>query len=230
MGTTNRMWVVAVLFFAPAGVNAEADPAPSAPSTVTDRDGGRAAPGISAVPALTRDIANGFGLEVSTGLHGGLSFVEGGVIFPRWVPWLTSGFKLTAMSAVNWVTFSNLDSGDTVSLHPVVVGGMLSVGSSSDLMHEFIRVYGGADLLLGTTLTPYDSYFYGKDNLIGLNLTYGLFGKFGIEFLTSDHWATFVEAGGGFQSFKVADANEYAIAASWMGSGVTLKVGTRFYL
>ncbi|MFH1809710.1 MAG: hypothetical protein ABIJ09_13265 [Pseudomonadota bacterium] len=241
---TSRHTLAFAMLWLPALPEAASDPAPqNTPSagqrTVAVEELAAETPPVQTAKETTstqtsneptvKAVASGFGLEVGTGMHGGLSFIEGGVLFPRFVPHLTGSLKLTAMSAVNWVTFSNLDTGQTVSLHPVIVGGVLSVGGSSDVMHDVVRVYGGADLLLGTTLTPYDSFFYDRENLIGPNLSYGIFGHFGFELLTSEHWATFVEAGGGFRSLKVETENPYAVAAAWLGSGATLKLGTRFY-
>lgn len=186
-------------------------------------------PGVAA-PTVGLAAPEGFGFELGTGIYGALSFAEAGVVFPQLFPHMRSGLKLVGMSALTWASFTNLDTGESVSLHPMVLGAVLSVGGHSDMIHGFMRMYGGVELLLGTTLTPYDSYFYDRDNLIGDNVTYGVFGFFGTELFTSSHSAFFVEGGGGFKSLRVADENAYAVAAAWLGSGVTLRVGTRFFL
>jgi len=180
---------------------------------------------VSAVPA-----PEGLGFELGTGLYGSLSFFEAGVIFPQLFPNMRSSLKLVGMSSITWASFTNLETGESVSLHPMVFGGVFSIGGHSPMYHGFMRVYGGAELLLGTTLTLYDSYFYERDNLIGDNVTYGVFGFFGAELFTSPHGAFFVEGGGGFKSLRVAEENAYAVTSAWLGSGVTLRVGSRFFL
>lgn len=173
----------------------------------------------------------GLGLEAATGIYGSMSFAEVGVVFPQLFPHFASSFKLVGMSALTWASFTDLDTGKSVSVHPVVVGGVLTVGGTSELVHGFLRAYGGVDLLLGHTLTPYDSYFYDTGNVVGNNVTYGVFGTFGIELFTNPKWAIFLESGGGFKSpYLLDEETQAAVAVAWLGSGVTLRMGTRFYL
>ena len=77
------------------------------------------------------------------------------------------------MSATNWVTWYDRKRDRLVSLHPVVVGGTLYVGGVSDLHGDLIRSYGGFEVLLGHSFTPYDNLFYGEGNQIGRNVTIG---------------------------------------------------------
>lgn len=177
------------------------------------------------------ELGEGLGFEVSTGGRGAMSFVELGVLMPQLFGHMTSGLKLTAMSATSWVTFNNLETREAITLHPVILGGVLSLGGTSEVVRDFVRVHGGVELLIGTTLTPYESYFYQRDNLIGDNLTYGIFGVFGLELFTRDNLAFFIDGGGGFRSYRVEDKDDIAaVAAGWIGSGYLIKVGTRFYL
>jgi len=84
--------------------------------------------------------------------------------------------------------------------------------------------------LAGWTFTPYDSAVYGLGNLVGDNLTLGIFGIFGLEFFTSGRSSVFVESGGGFKTMRGDKSNQYLVAGSWLGSGVTFRMGARIYL
>jgi len=170
----------------------------------------------------------GFGLQFSTGLQGSLSFFEVGVTSPAFGDGMTVGLKARSMSSITWATFLHRN-GQSVSFHPVVVGGVLSFGGASPFIEDSYRMYGGMDLFLGYSFTPYDSLIYKLGNLIGENLTYGLWGYYGIEVFTAEQVAYYLDAGGGFKSLKGDDANLYAIASSWLGSGFGMKTGLRFY-
>lgn len=171
-----------------------------------------------------------FAFEVSTGLQGSLSFAQVGLnYFPK-NPNFWIGAKIRGMSSITWVTFINQDNQESVSFHPTVLAGTITVGGSSLARGGIYRVYGYSELLIGHTSTPYDSYFYDTPNLVGKNITYGIFGVFGIEFFTSDRVSLIIESGGGFKSMILnEEENQYAIASSWIGSGVTLRMGTLIY-
>jgi hypothetical protein len=84
------------------------------------------------------------------------------------------------------------------------------------------RMYGGMDILLGHSFTPYDSLIYGTGNLIGRNLTFALWGYYGLELFTADRISYCLDSGGGDKE------NLYAMASSWLGSGFGIKTGMRF--
>jgi len=97
-------------------------------------------------------------------------------------------------------------------------------------VNDELRVYGGGDLLLGYSFTPYDSYAYGVDNLIPPNLTFGAWGHFGVEYFLGEASSVYIQSGGGFKSLIVEDkSNAYAVASSWLGSGFGIQMGSCFY-
>jgi hypothetical protein len=171
----------------------------------------------------------GFGLEASAGIQGILSFFQLGVVFPRIKGSLFLALSARMASSLTWATFYNMDTMETVSFHPVLAAGVLSFGGSSPLLYGVVRMYGGTDLLLGYTFTPYDSAIYGIGNLVGDNLTFAILGYFGLEFFTSPRLAVFLDAGGGFKSLFGDENNPYAVASSWLGSGFGFRLGVRFY-
>jgi hypothetical protein len=151
------------------------------------------------IPAVGR-----LGLEASAGLHGSLSFIEVGALWPLKHGKMFVGLRAKTMSSITWATLIDLEDGETASFHPVVVGGALTIGGASPLVHGFL-------------------------NLIGNNLTFAYYGFFGFEIYTSSRIAIFLDAGGGFKSLVGDDENIYAIASSWLGSGVGLRMGMTFY-
>ncbi|MFC1618803.1 hypothetical protein ACFL45_02555 [Candidatus Neomarinimicrobiota bacterium] len=169
------------------------------------------------------------GLEASAGLHGSLSFMEVGALWPLKEGKMFLGLRAKTMSSITWATFIDLEDGETASFHPVVVGGALTVGGASPLLHGFLKAHGGMDILLGYSFTPYDNMVYGTGNLIGDNLTFAYYGFFGFEMYTSSRLAIFLDAGGGFKSLVGDEENVYVIASSWLGSGVGLRMGMTFY-
>ena len=174
--------------------------------------------------------ANGFGITIGAGMAGSLSFFEVGVMLPKINDTVFVDIKLRWMSSITWVTFINMETSETVSFHPVVVGAVVSVGTVGPLMNDEFRVYGGSDILLGYSFTPYDSLAYGVGNLIPANLTFGVWGHFGFDYFTSDTSSIYVQSGGGFKSLLVEDKkNAYAVASSWLGSGFGIQMGSRFH-
>lgn len=174
--------------------------------------------------------ANGFGITIGAGIAGSLSFFEVGVMLPKINDTVFVDIKLRWMSSITWVTFVNMETSETVSFHPVVVGAVVSVGTVGPLMNDEFRVYGGSDILLGYSFTPYDSLAYDVGNLIPPNLTFGVWGHFGFDYFTSDTSSIYVQSGGGFKSLFVEDKkNAYAVASSWLGSGFSIQMGSRFH-
>jgi hypothetical protein len=173
-------------------------------------------------------VGNSLGLEVAIGVQGSLSYVECGVILPPIGDTVAIGFKARAMSSVTWATFIHKD-GRSVSVHPVVVGGIVSVGGASPLFENTYRMYGGMDFLLGYSFTPWDNLVYKTGNLIGRNLTFGLWGYAGIELFTAEDISYRLDSGGGFKSLYGDKHNLYAIASSWLGSGFGIRTGLRRY-
>ena len=172
---------------------------------------------------------NGFGITIGAGLAGSLSYFEVGVMLPKINDKVFVDVKLRWMSSITWVTFVNMETSETVSFHPVVVGAVVSVGTIAPLVNDEFRVYGGSDILLGYSFTPYDSLAYGVGNLITPNLTFGVWGHFGFDYFTSDTSSIYIQSGGGFKSLLVEDkTNAYAVASSWLGSGFGIQMGSRF--
>lgn len=166
--------------------------------------------------------------QFSVGTQGVLSFAEVGVSLPPIGGGVVLGLKARVMSSLTWATFTHQD-GRSVSVHPVVAGGVLSCGGSSPLFEDTYRMYGGMDLLLGYSFTPYDSLIYRTGNLIGRNLTFALWGCYGLELFTADKVAYFLDSGGGYKGLRGDKENLYALASSWLGSGFGIKTGMRFY-
>lgn len=172
---------------------------------------------------------NKVGFEVSTGIQGIMSFIQLGLLFPRADNSLFLDLKVKYMSSLTWATYIDQDN-NAVSFHPSVIGGAVSFGGYSPVFYDCVRVYGGLDVFLGYSFTPYDSAIRQTGNLIGDNLTYALLGYFGLEFFTSKHISMILDAGGGFKSLIGDKSNQYAIASSWLGSGFGIKMGIRYYL
>ena len=172
---------------------------------------------------------DGFGIVIGAGIAGSLSYFEVGVMFPKINDLVYVDVKLRLMSSITWATFVNMETSETVSFHPTVAGVVVSVGTVGPVVNESFRVYGGTDLLLGYSFTPYDNLFYGVGNLIPPNVTFGIWGLFGFEMFTSDVSSIYVQSGGGFKSLLVDDReNAYAVASSWLGSGFGIQMGSRF--
>ncbi|MBN2325249.1 MAG: hypothetical protein JXQ30_16080 [Spirochaetes bacterium] len=169
------------------------------------------------------------GFEASTGIQGILSFVQLGVLFPLVGESLFIDLKLKYLSSITWATYVDTE-GNSVSFHPTVIGGAVSFGGYSPLLFDCIRLYGGTDLFLGYSFTPYDSWIRQTGNLIGDNVTFAVLGFFGLEFFTSPHMSIILDAGGGYKSLFGDKNNQYAVASSWLGSGFGIKMGVRYYL
>jgi len=166
--------------------------------------------------------------QFSIGTQGVLSFAEVGVSLPPIGGGVVLGLKARVMSSLTWATFTHRD-GRSVSVHPAVAGAVLSCGGSSPLFADTYRMYGGMDLLLGCSFTPYDSLIYDTGNLIGPNLTFALWGYYGLELFTADNVSYCLDSGGGYKGLRSDKENLYALASSWLGSGFGIKTGMRFY-
>jgi hypothetical protein len=173
---------------------------------------------------------NKFGFEFGMGIQGSLSFFQIGVLFPKINNRLFLDVKARICSSVTWATFIDMETNEAVSFHPVVAGGIISFGGCSPFIYDCIRMYGGMDLLLGYSFTPYDSVIYEVDNLIGDNLTFAILGYFGLELFTAPKMAFYLDGGGGYKSLFGDKENIYVIASSWLGSGFGFKMGMRFFL
>ena len=183
-----------------------------------------AAPGVSAIPGNT------LGFVLGAGIAGSMSYFEFGVMLPKINDKVFVDIKVRWMSSITWATFVNMETSETVSFHPVVVGAVVSVGTVGPLVRDELRVYGGSDILLGYSFTPYDSLAYGVGNLIPPNLTFGVWGHFGFDYFLSEESSIYVQSGGGFKSLLIEDkTNAYAVASSWLGSGFGIQMGSRFY-
>lgn len=188
------------------------------------------AAGVS-TPAFTEDAQEkSRGLEFSMGMQGILSFEEIGVRLPVIGDSFFIGVKARLLSSLTWATFINMQTGDSVSFHPDVIGGVVSFGGVSPMIHGVLRMYGQSDLLLGYSFMPWDSAVYTVGNLIGENLTFAIWGCFGLELFTAKSLSVFLDAGGGFKTVFGDRQNPYVIASSWLGSGFGIKMGMRFYL
>ena len=167
--------------------------------------------------------------EITTGLQGSLSFFQLGVNLPQFIDHFVIGIKLREMSSLTWATFIHEQTKESVSFHPVIVGGIISFGGTSDLIFNTFRQYGACEILVGYSFTPYDNMVYNTGNLIGNNTTFGIFGTYGLEFFTKNKLSIFIESGGGFKTVKGDEDNQYVIASSWLGSGITFRMGTKIY-
>jgi hypothetical protein len=206
--------VVAAILWAAVATTGYADGAPDATTGTPDGH----PPGAS------------WALEASAGTQGILSFEEVGVRLPLIGGSCFIGLSARLLSSLTWATFTNLRTGATVSFHPDVVGGVVSFGGVSPMFHDTFRMYGQSDLFLGYSFMPWDSAIYGVGNLIGDNLTYAVWGCYGVEVFTAPSVALFVSFGGGFKSMAGEKSNPYVIASSWLGSGFGIRSGLRFYL
>ena len=170
------------------------------------------------------------GLAFSIGTQGILSFEEIGVRLPTIGSSFFIEVKARLLSSLTWATFIDMRTGDSVSLHPDVIGGVVSFGGVSPMIHGALRMYGQSDVFLGYSFMPWDSAIYGVGNLIGDNLTFAIWGCFGVELFTTDALSVFIDAGGGFKSLFGDKTNRYVVASSWLGSGFGIKMGMRLYL
>ena len=168
--------------------------------------------------------------EFGMGMQGILSFAEVGVRLPMIGKSFFIDLKVRMLSSITWTTFINLKTGDSVSFHPDVFGGVVSFGGCSPMLFDVLRMYGETDILLGYSFTPWDSAIYGIGNLIGDNVTFAFWGCFGFELFTASTVSVFLDAGGGYKSLFGDKGNPYVIASSWLGSGFGIKLGMRFYL
>jgi hypothetical protein len=181
--------------------------------------------------AFTDEVkGNSLGLEFSMGTQGILSFEEIGVRLPMIGESFFIEVKARLLSSLTWATFINMQTGDTVSFHPDAIGGVVSFGGVSPMIHDMLRMYGQSDILLGYSFMPWDSAIYGVGNLIGENLTFAIWGCFGLELFTAKSLSVFLDAGGGFKTVFGDKQNLYVVASSWLGSGFGIKMGMRFYL
>jgi len=180
--------------------------------------------GVCTLGAQGGDVA----FQFSMGTQGSLSFFEVGVAFPSLGDSTFVALKARMMSSLTWATFIH-HNGESVSFHPVTAGAVVSIGGASPMIEDVYRMYGGMDLLLGYTFTPYDSAIYKTGNLVSKNLTFALWGYYGLELFTADKIAYFVDSGGGYKSLFGDKSNMYAVASSWLGSGFGIKTGMRFY-
>ena len=176
------------------------------------------------------DAGSSISIEFGMGTQGIMSYEEVGIRVPVGSGGFTIALSGRFMSSLTWATFTNLDTGDSVSFHPDIVAGVMSFGGASPLLHGMLRVHGATDILLGYSFTPWDSAIYGVPNLIGPNITYALLGTFGLEFFTAPRVSICLDAGGGFKSISGDKANPYVIAAGWLGSGFGIRLSMRFYL
>jgi hypothetical protein len=182
-------------------------------------------------PAFTEEAqGKSLGLEFSMGTQGILSFEEIGVRLPMIGDSSYIGLKARLLSSLTWATFTNMQTGDSVSFHPDVIGGVVSFGGVSPMIHGVLRMYGQSDILLGYSFMPWDSAIYGVGNLVGDNLTFAIWGCFGLELFTAKSLSVFLDAGGGFKTVFGDKQNLYVVASSWLGSGFGIKMGMRFYL
>ena len=183
---------------------------------------------VIAVAGVSAGTSMGF--EYSNGTMGSFSFFQAGFFLPRIRDTLTVGISARICSSLTWATFINMDTGAAVSFHPVLAAGVFSFRGNSPMIHDMLVMYGGSDILLGYTFTPYDSLIYGTANLVGPNLTFGVVGYFGFELFTGPAISFFIDAGGGFKSISGDEENQYVIAVSWLGSGFSYRMGLRYYL
>ena len=189
-----------------------------------------AVPFASHASGAAETTAPGRAFEAAAGTQGPLSFFQAGVHFPNVKNSMFLGLKFKYLSCLNYVTFIDpADNTSYISFHPVAMGAVFSIGGASPMSRGFMKAYGGMDLFLGTSSTPYDDMVYGTGNLMGDNVTFIISGYFGLELFTNDRTSIFIDAGGGFKGVSGDKNNMYVSASSWIGSGFNFKMGFRFY-
>ncbi len=170
-----------------------------------------------------------FCLEADMGSMGILSLFEAGCSFEPVPGSFFIRVKARMASSLTWATYIPMDGSEPVSFHPVLAAGVVSFGGYSPLIRSSFRMYGGTDLLVGYSFTPYEDLILDTGNLIGDNVSMGVFGYFGAELFTAKDLSVFIEAGGGFKTLSGDDENLYAVASSWLGSGFGIRTGIRWY-
>ena len=182
---------------------------------------------ILVVPMLSAQ-GEGFSFQVGMGFQGSFSYYEVALNTPVLGDSVFIGVKARLMSSLTWATFIH-QNGESVSFHPMTAAGILSVGGYSPMLQDTYRMYGYSDFLLGYTFTPYDNMAYGTGNLLGPNLTFGVLGNFGIELFTAENMSYLFNAGGGLKMIKGDRENLYVVGSNWLGSGIGMMSGLRFY-
>lgn len=176
-----------------------------------------------------REPGTSFGFNAGAGIQGVYSMFELGVKMPKTDKRFSIGLKARYLSSLTYATYID-SAGEYVSFHPCVVGGAISMGGASPMVHSVLRAYGAFEVMLGYSFTPWDDVVSGTGNLFSNNLTYIASGYSGLEVFTSRHSSIYLEAGGGFKSIKGDEDNRYVNAGAWLGSGVTIRMGINFYL
>lgn len=94
----------------------------------------------------------GFGVQFAAGIAGSLSYFDLGIVFPKINERIFINVAARAMSAITWTTFINKDTGDSVSFHPVVIGGVIGVGGGfkSLIVDDKENMYAVASSWLGS--------------------------------------------------------------------------------
>ena len=96
-----------------------------------------------------------------------------------------------------------------------------SIAYGSSMFLNFVRVYGGFDIYIGTMLTARNAY--------SGNLFLGGLGFGGLEIYTSRWSAFFIECGGGGGGHLIKGDNLFVNEYGHLGGGF-VRVGTRFFL
>jgi len=169
------------------------------------------------------------GLKFGAGIQGIYSMFEAGIEFPTLGRNFGIGLDARYLSSLTYATYIDT-AGEWVSCHPCVIGGAVSIGGRSPCIRDLLRAYGSFELLLGYSFTPWDDFVTHRGNLFGKNLTYVASGVCGLEVFASRRVAYFMEVGGGFKAIRGEESNRYVKTYSWLGSGVTGRMGVSLYL
>lgn len=169
----------------------------------------------------------GIGLELSGGLMGVGALGTLGFSLPKITfgndgagGFLGGALKLSVVS--DSVPVRIFDAGSLQhedSRFHLMAGPSITFGSP--LFLNFVRMYGGIDLYLGTVMTVTNSY---DANLFTGGLGYG-----GVEIYSSAHTAFYIECGGGGGGMVLPGSNPVVAGAGYLGGGF-VRVGSRFFL
>ncbi len=165
----------------------------------------------------------GVGLDVSTGLIGSFAPVNLGLLFPKIGERVQLGIRATwSMPAVN-IAHEDVN-GDVITYLPWMITGGFFLHAGSGVIRQLVRVYFGAEVLVGST-------FATRDGIIGDNVTLGVYLWAGLEAYVNQRIAFFIEGGAsGVFTLEYGEAGSLGGITQHGGTGFFLRIGPRFYL
>lgn len=179
----------------------------------------------------------GVNFELSNSLHGSYFSGSLGVFTPKILSFLNLGMKLYYMQ--NYYTRYLVTLDDFNGNWPSLLMGSLAINVGIPLVFNHTRLYGGVELLMGFPVGDYvfvEEHSHRKDpdgHSFGHYLIQAVYGYGGVEIYATIWFAFFTEIGGGamFQLNNTGDAkNPIDTKDMPIGSGLMIKMGTRFYI